>query len=123
MNVSPDGKYVLTGTIHRPFSYLVPYYLFPNTLEVRDAVGKVVKQIADVPLMEEVPTAFWSTTTGVRSIGWRQDADATLAWAEALDGGDGAATVDFRDAIYQLPAPFSGSKQEMMRTPLRYGGY
>jgi dipeptidyl aminopeptidase/acylaminoacyl peptidase len=122
MNVSPDGKYVLTGTIHRPFSYLVPYYRFPNKLEVRDAVGKVVKQIADVPLMEEVPTAFGSTTTGVRSIGWRQDADATLAWAEALDGGDGAATVDFRDAIYQLPAPFSGSKQEMMRTPLRYGG-
>ncbi len=35
-------------------------------------------------------------------IGWRQDVNGTLSWVEALDGGDGNATVDYRDAVYHL---------------------
>lgn len=33
---SPDGKYLLVATIHRPFSYLVPAYRFPQKIEIRD---------------------------------------------------------------------------------------
>ncbi|MDA1029059.1 MAG: prolyl oligopeptidase family serine peptidase, partial [Bacteroidetes bacterium] len=122
MSPSPDGKYILTETVHRPFSYLVPFYRFPTRIEVRDRTGAVVKMLTDLPLMEEVPTGSGSTTTGVRSIEWRQDRDATLAWVEALDGGDGNAKVDLRDALYQLESPFSGKAQELIRLPLRYGG-
>ena len=29
---SPDGKYILSERIHRPYSYLVPVYRFPNLI-------------------------------------------------------------------------------------------
>lgn len=122
MSPSPDGKYILTETVHRPFSYLVPINRFPTRIEVRDRTGTVVKMLTDLPLMEEVPSGSGSTTTGVRSIGWREDKDATLAWVEALDGGDGSAKADIRDALYQLESPFSGKAQELIRLPLRYAG-
>jgi len=31
LNFSPDGNYILVTTIERPFSYIVPYYRFPQT--------------------------------------------------------------------------------------------
>ena len=122
MDPSPDGRFILLETMHRPFSYLVPYYRFPNRIEVIDTDGDLVKLIEDQPLMENVPTGFGSTTTGIRSIGWRQDADATLAWVEALDGGDGNADVELRDAVKQLPHPFTGEPVTLMQLPLRYAG-
>ena len=33
---SPNGKYILMKTIHRPFSYLVPVYRFPMRVDVLD---------------------------------------------------------------------------------------
>lgn len=122
MDPSPDGEFVLTETVHRPFSYLVPWSRFPNRIEVYSAAGEPVRVIEDLPLMEEVPTGFGSTTTGVRSIGWRQDEAATLAWVEALDGGDGNAEADLRDAVKLLDAPFSGDATTLLRLPLRYAG-
>ncbi|MFQ5605783.1 MAG: S9 family peptidase, partial [bacterium] len=38
---SPDGKYLLVETVHRPFSYLVPIYRFPSRVEIWDRQGKV----------------------------------------------------------------------------------
>ncbi|MEQ9104138.1 MAG: prolyl oligopeptidase family serine peptidase [Rhodothermales bacterium] len=122
MDPSPDGRFVLTETVHRPFSYLVPWSRFPNRIEVYTAEGLPVRVIEDQPLMEEVPTGFGSTTTGVRSIGWRQDAPAMLAWVEALDGGDGNVEVDLRDAVMVLPEPFEGDATTLVRLPLRYAG-
>ena len=34
---------------------------------------------------------------GKRSLSWRDDKPATIFWCEALDGGDPAKEVDFRD--------------------------
>ena len=122
MDPSPDGRFILLETMHRPFSYLVPYYRFPNRIEVIDTDGNLVQLIEDQPLMENVPTGFGSTTTGIRSIGWRQDADATLAWVEALDGGDGNIEADVRDAVKQLPYPFTGDPMTLIELPLRSAG-
>lgn len=122
MDPSPDGRFILLETMHRPFSYLVPYSRFPNRIEVIDADGDLVQLIEDQPLMENVPTGFGSTTTGIRSISWRQDADATLAWVEALDGGDGNVDADVRDAVKQLPEPFTGEPATLVELPLRYAG-
>jgi len=122
MQPSPDGDYVLTQVRHRPFSYLVPYYRFPNRIEVRESSGELVKMISDLPLMEGVPTGFGSTTTGVRSISWRGDADATLAWVEALDGGNANTEAEYRDELLQLAAPFTGAVETLATLPLRYQG-
>ena len=122
MDPSPDGRYILVETMHRPFSYLVPYYRFPNRIEVLDSNGGLVRLIDELPLQENVPTGFGSTTTGIRSIQWRQDADATLAWVEALDGGDGNADAAARDAVKQLPEPFTGTPLTLIELPLRYAG-
>jgi dipeptidyl aminopeptidase/acylaminoacyl peptidase len=122
MSPSPDGHYVLVETTHRPFSYLVPASRFPNRIEVWDSEGSVVEEIADLPLQDQVPPGFGSVPTGVRSISWRADAPATLAWVEALDGGDGRAEAAERDRLFTLEAPFSGTPRPMATLPLRYAG-
>ena len=75
---SPDGKYVLIETIHRPYSYLVPSYRFPRRIEVWDIKGKLVHLVVDLPLADDVPIGFAAVPRGPRSVGWRSDAPATL---------------------------------------------
>ncbi|MEA2691170.1 MAG: hypothetical protein QOJ16_557 [Acidobacteriota bacterium] len=104
---SPDGKYLLVETVHRPYSYLVPLERFPRRIEIWDANGAPVKEVADLPLREQVPISFDSVPAGPRSIHWRSDAPATLAWIEALDGGDAGKKADLRDRIDLLAAPFA----------------
>jgi dipeptidyl aminopeptidase/acylaminoacyl peptidase len=121
-DTSPDGRYLLLETLHRPFSYLVPAYRFPNRIEVLDLEGNQVHLVADLPLQEEVPTAFGSVPTGPRSVQWRADVPATLVWTEALDGGDAGAEADERDQVYTLAAPFVGDAVPLITLGLRYGG-
>jgi hypothetical protein len=82
---SPNGEFILVHTIHRPYSYLVPYSSFPMWIDVIDIGGNPVHRVADLPLQEEVPVAFGSVPTGPRSVSWRADKPHTLFWAEALD--------------------------------------
>src|SRR5262245_59483992 len=81
---SPDGRYVEVETLHRPFSYLVPFRRFPRRIEVWDRGGQLVHRLADLPLQEDTSTSFDAVTAGPRDVHWRADAPATLAWAEAL---------------------------------------
>ncbi|GAB4316706.1 MAG: S9 family peptidase [Candidatus Zixiibacteriota bacterium] len=117
---SPDGKYLLVERVHRPFSYTVPVNRFPILTEVYDLNGKLIKQIADLPLADDVPIAFGSVRTGRREIAWRPDADATLYWVEALDGGDAGAEAAERDRLYMLKAPFDDHPVELLTLGLRY---
>ena len=119
---SPDGQYILTETMHRPFSYLVPSRRFPSRVEVRKPDGTLVTEIVDRPLAEEVPAGIGSVATGMRSISWRPDADATLYWTEAQDGGDARADADLRDAVYMQAAPFTAEPSRIAELPFRYGG-
>lgn len=119
---SPDGRYVLVESVHRPFSYLVPAYRFPQRIEVLDVEGRLVQQIADLPLAEEVPTGFGSVPTGIRSIQWRADAPATLYWVEALDEGDARKEAEVRDRVFMLPEPFTAAPTPLVTLPLRYAG-
>jgi len=117
---SPNGKYILVKTLHRPFSYLVPASRFPYRIEIWDLEGNVVKQIADLPLAEEIPIAHDAVPTGPRSFGWRSDTPATLYWVEAQDGGDPRAEAEIRDKIYTLRAPFAGDAKPLASLELRY---
>ncbi|MFQ5571117.1 MAG: S9 family peptidase [Rhodothermales bacterium] len=119
---SPDGAYLLVESIHEPYSYLVPAYRFPRRIDVLDLDGNLVREIDDLPLAESVPTAFGSVPTGIRSINWRADADATLYWVEALDEGNARNQADYRDQVYMLKAPFDAGPMPLVKLPLRYGG-
>ncbi|HLW14020.1 MAG TPA: prolyl oligopeptidase family serine peptidase [Flavobacteriaceae bacterium] len=122
ISYSPDGNYLLVSTIKRPFSYLVPYHRFPTIEKVYTADGQEVATVNEVPLIEVLPQGFMSTTDGKRSLGWRNDKPATLYWVEALDGGDPEVEVPYRDAVYQVNAPFTGEKELLVKTINRYAG-
>ncbi|MGM0626997.1 MAG: TolB family protein, partial [Candidatus Fermentibacterota bacterium] len=55
---SPDGSYLLVVTLHRPWSYSVPAYRFPQRVQILDSSGSVVRTVADLPLQEEIPISF-----------------------------------------------------------------
>ena len=122
MLLSPDKNYLLVESIQKPFSYLVPADRFPYTVEIWSSQGAVLKTLAQLPLDEVRPTGFDATVSGIRNVNWRADAPATLYWAEAQDKGDPKIKVTERDHVYTLAAPFSGEKQKLVGTTLRYGG-
>jgi len=117
---SPDGNYVRVTTLHRPFSYLVPYSRFPQVTKVYTSEGVLVKVVNDVPLIEDIPQGFMSVQKGRRNMQWRSDKPATLIWAEALDEGDAAIEVEYRDELYELEAPFDGTPRFMFKTINRF---
>ena len=118
---SPSGEYLLVGTVKRPYSYQVPWSLFPQTWEVVEAAtGKRVRTVVEMPLREEIPTQ--GVQTGPRGLNWLDTRPATLLWTEALDGGDPLAKVEHRDRCMLLEAPFSGEATEWMRLQHRASG-
>lgn len=122
ISYSPDGRYVMTSEIQRPFSYLVPYHRFPEVTKIHTHSGDLVTTVNEVPLDEVRPKGFMATRTGKRSMHWRADEPATLAWVEALDGGDPEVEVDHRDEVFILRAPFDGVPQSIFKTIDRYSG-
>ena len=119
---SPDGNYLLTNVLKKPFSYIVPFSRFPITTEVYDLNASLVKVINESPLTEVMPKGFMAVKKGKRSIAWRNDEPATLFYVEALDAGDPANKVDFRDEILLWKAPFTSNPTTVLKTPQRYAG-
>ena len=116
---SPDGRFVLAEIAHRPFSYTVPLDRFPRRIEIWSREG-LVKQIADLPLADQVPIDFDAVRTGPRNADWRADKPATLYWVQALDEGNPKNDVPLRDRIYTLSAPFTSEAARLMDIPLRF---
>ncbi|MGB4961033.1 MAG: prolyl oligopeptidase family serine peptidase, partial [Saprospiraceae bacterium] len=122
MGFSPDGNYMLTYEIKRPYSYIVTYDRFPMDIEVVDKSGKYIKTFLKMPLTEELPKGFMAVRTGPRSLQWRSDKPATLCWVEALDGGDPAVHVEQRDAVFVQNAPFTETPALIAKTKERFAG-
>jgi dipeptidyl aminopeptidase/acylaminoacyl peptidase len=120
INFSPDGNYVRINTIEKPFSYLVPFYRFPSKITIYDTDAKKVQTVLEVPLIEDLPKGFMATRTGRRNMGWRSDRPSTLYFVEALDGGDPANEVEFRDEVFELEAPFDGEPRSLLKTINRF---
>lgn len=118
--VSPDGKYILTSRVQRPFSYLYPYFRFPKEVEVWDASGKMVYKLASLPMADNLPVQ--GVPTGPRNYGWIPVEAATLVWVEALDGGDPRAKVTPRDKLMKIAAPFSSQPSEIVKIEQRFAG-
>jgi len=117
---SPDGNYLMLTTIQKPFSYIVPLSRFPSKSVIYDKNGQEVKVVNEVPLTEIIPKGFMAVRKGKRNMSWRTDKPATLAYAEALDGGDPANKVEFRDEVFLWNAPFDAAATSLVKTPQRF---
>ena len=120
VSASPDGNYILTSRIQKPYSYLYPVFRFPKEVEIWDKSGKVVNKFASIPLQDNLPVQ--GVQTGRRSYGWIPTEAATLVWAEALDGGNTRAKITPRDKVMKLAAPFTAPPSEIVKTEQRYAG-
>ncbi|XP_057966691.1 probable glutamyl endopeptidase, chloroplastic isoform X3 [Malania oleifera] len=121
---SPDQKYLMISSIHRPYSFIVPCGRFPKKVDIWTTDGKFVRELCDLPLAEDIPIAFNSVRKGMRSINWRADKPSTLYWVETQDGGDAKLEVSPRDIIYMQPAELLEGEQPSIlhKLDLRYGG-
>ena len=122
IDIAPGGEFLLINRVTKPYSYQVGYSSWPTIVGIYNLDGQLVREMFRIPLMEDVPTGYDATRPGPRSIRWRQDAPASLWWVEALDKGDPAVEVPFRDQLYSLEAPFKGEPIPQFKTRLRFGG-
>ena len=123
VSFSPDGKYALVQTIAKPYSYLVPFSMFGENTMVLNAEGQLVTELEKRPASDNLPKGFMSTTTAKRSFTWRNDLPSTLYYVQALDNGDPAVKVEFRDEIFRLDAPFNlANSQSITKVQQRYAG-
>ncbi|MES2015271.1 MAG: prolyl oligopeptidase family serine peptidase [Pseudomonadota bacterium] len=122
VSVAPNGKLILAEAMRRPFSYIVPASSFAHRIDVRDLAGKQVHLLADIALEEGLPPGNDAVSAGVRHASWRNDAPATLVWAEAQDGGDPAKAAEVRDVVYAHAAPFTGKPEPLAKLGTRFRG-
>ncbi|MFZ6871702.1 prolyl oligopeptidase family serine peptidase [Undibacterium sp. Di27W] len=120
IHFSPDGKYLQLNSLQKPFSYIVPLERFPEKIVVTDTAGKQIKIVSETPLHEVMPKGFSAVPTGKRYVFWRADKAASLSYVEALDGGDPANKVDFRDEVFSWDAPFDKAPVSLVKTSQRY---
>lgn len=118
-DLSPDKRYILLQRIIKPFSYLVPYTRFATQVEILDLTGNSVRLLADNPLDEVRPKGFDAASRNPRNFQWRDDLGSAISWVQALDEGDPKKKVEFRDALLQLEAPFSGSPLTLYQSGMR----
>jgi dipeptidyl aminopeptidase/acylaminoacyl peptidase len=116
---SPDGRYVLVDERHHPYSYVLPYDVFPERVSVINLETEASKQLVDKPLADTIPNIHDAVPPGPRDFGWRSDAPASVFWAEAGDGGDPRKEVSVRDTLFLLDAPFDGAARRLAELPLR----
>jgi dipeptidyl aminopeptidase/acylaminoacyl peptidase len=122
VDASPDGKWLLVRTVHRPYSYQVALNDFPERTEVWALDGRVARVVVDKPLIDNVSSARDAVETGLRTISWRPDVAATLFTVEALDGGDPRRPVEKHDRVSLIAAPFTSAPQPFMDLEMRYRG-
>jgi dipeptidyl aminopeptidase/acylaminoacyl peptidase len=122
VSLSPDKKYIMQRTIGKPFSYLVPSFGFPSVVNITDMQGKIVKTLATLPSIETTPSGNDNVQNVQRSFEWRDDEAATIVWCMPLDSGLIKNSMEYHDAVYALPAPFTGEAKELFKTKMRYAG-
>jgi dipeptidyl aminopeptidase/acylaminoacyl peptidase len=118
---SPGGRHVLVSRLDRPFSYLLPYSHFPQTVEVLETeTGKVAHTVTKKPLQDKIPIE--GVPTGPRAVQWAQSEPATLVWAEALDDGDPRKKVPHRDQLFAFNLDTDKEPRPLFKVEHRFVG-
>ncbi|GAA5220629.1 S9 family peptidase [Membranihabitans marinus] len=120
LSFSPDGQYVKVDTIQKPFSYVVPVSKFPRNSDLYSSDGNWIKNIASIPILENLAKGFMAVHPYKRSIGWKPNDGATLVFAKALDEGNPENNTEFRDEIFLWPAPFDQPAISHFKTTNRF---
>ncbi|MFP5041924.1 alpha/beta hydrolase family protein [Parasediminibacterium sp. JCM 36343] len=120
--LSPNKKYFLARSIHKPFSYLVTASGFPSNISIYDLKGQQVKVLNDLPSEEGTPSGYDNVQDVPRAYDWRNDEPATITWARPVDSGLIKKKSIYRDAVYSLEAPFTGEPKLLFKTKSRYQG-
>ncbi|ABV35710.1 peptidase S9, prolyl oligopeptidase active site domain protein [Shewanella sediminis HAW-EB3] len=118
-SLSPDDKYVLVKRIKPPFSHMVKYRDFAQSVEMFHSSGEKLTTLAELESGEFRPSGSDSVRKGPRLIHWRSDKPNTLAYVEALDGGDSNKKAQYRDQLRQISAPFNLAPKALVKTPWR----
>jgi dipeptidyl aminopeptidase/acylaminoacyl peptidase len=121
-SVAPGGAHLLVTELRRPYSYAVPHQRFARRIEVWSDAGEPVYRVVDQALADDLPISFDAVVPGRRDPAWRADANATLIWAEAADGGNPAVEANVRDRLFQLAAPFEANPRVVLELGKRYIG-
>lgn len=121
-SLSPDNNYLLVTTITPPYSYSVPHFRFARNTEVWSIDGEHHTTVSELALADNLPISFDAVVAERRNINWRTDADATLVFAEAADGGDPAVDTEVRDHVYQWHAPFKDAPEFLLGLQSRFSG-
>lgn len=121
-SVAPDasGSHLLVSRLKEPFSFQLPAGGFPQSVEVWDGRGRLLHRVADLPSWENVPIG--GVLPGPRAVHWIPVGTPTLAWAEALDGGDPRKPAPHRDVVRVQAAPFREQPRDLMRLQHRFTG-
>ncbi|HVA62830.1 MAG TPA: prolyl oligopeptidase family serine peptidase [Terriglobales bacterium] len=117
---SPDGQHLLVSRLHRPYSYLVPDTQFPRAIEVWSRSGARERRLRDVPLQGALRRG--RIDPGARGYAWQPMLPATLVYEVALDGGNPATKVPYRDQVRLLAAPFQGEGVDYLKAERRFSG-
>ncbi len=121
-DASPDARWLLVRTVHRPYSYQVALNDFPERIEVWSLDGRVARTVTDRPLTDNVSSARDAVAAGIRVVSWRPDVPATVFTVEALDGGDPRKQMERHDRVSLMSAPFTSAPQPFMDLEMRYRG-
>lgn len=117
---SPDAHWVMIEERHRPYSYLLPFYFFPERVTVVNLATGASKQLDDKALQDTIPNIHDAVAAGARDFDWRSDAPAQVSWVEAGDGGDSRKDVAVRDTLFLQDAPFEAQAHKLAELPLRF---
>ena len=138
--VSPDGKYFIVTTIHRPFSYSYPARQFPKEIEVWDRTGAVLKKVQSLPLGGGGRGAGAGALTddeesqpanGPRNLQWRPLEPSTLVWIEGTGGparggrnggANAAPATPAHDKVFAQKAPFNSAASVIFEMDKRLPG-
>ncbi len=120
LSPSPDGRFFLTSTTQRPYSYLMPWYDFPQRIAIWDGSGREAFHFADIPLAENIPLG--GVAMGPRSVQWSPYEKAGLLWVEALDKGDPKVEVSERDVWMSAPVFSDPNPKRLLATEHRASG-
>lgn len=106
VDYSPDGKYILTRELKKPYSYMLTWDFFPADFKIYNSGALVLSVFYQRPLQDKLSSNFDAVEAGKRNIMWRADHPATLAWLCAPDSGNPDVESEYRDMLLQSPAPF-----------------
>jgi dipeptidyl aminopeptidase/acylaminoacyl peptidase len=121
LDPSPDGQLLLATTLHRPWSGTLPWNRFPRSTTVTDLRGQPVLEVSRRGLEENIPIE--GVPAGPRAVSWMPVQPASLAWLEALDGGDPRRAAGHRDRLLIHDAPLQHtSPREAFRSSHRCSG-